>query len=192
MQNTNNISYIKESKIINIKSEILCREAEDDFFYFNKINLAYKKLLEAVKLTPYHLKSVMLLADISFIKGYTKKALELYKRAEEISAPNAKIYASIANCEYCSENNIKALEYCEKAINVLNNENYMLFSQIFEIKINILMKQKRYKQAYIAFIQSQNILDNSSLKAIHNINYEVLNEKINLQKKLKLSNLKII
>ncbi len=192
MQNINNVSYIKDSKVINIKSEILCREAEDDFFYFNKINLAYKKLLQAVKLTPYHLKSVMLLADISFIKGYTKKALELYKRAEQISAPNAKIYAAIANCEYCSGNNITALEYCEKAIKILNNENYMLFSQIFEIKINILMKQKKYKQAYISFIQSQNMLDNSALKALHSINFEVLNEKINLQKKLKLSNLKVI
>lgn len=192
MQNINNISYIKDSKVINIKSEILCREAEDDFFYFNKINSAYKKLTEAVRLTPYHLKSIMLLADICFIKGFIKKALNLYYKAEQISMPNSKILAAIANCEYCTGNYSSALKYCEKALDILNSENFMLFSQIFEIKINILMQQKEYKQAYVAFIQSQNLLDNSALKSIHNLNYETLNEKINLQKKLKLSNLKIV
>lgn len=192
MQNINNISYINESKIINIKSEILCREAEDDFFYFNKINTAYKKLTESIKLTPFHLKSIMLLADISFIKGHTKKALNLYRKAEQISSPNAKIFASIANCEYNTKNYDSALKYCEKAINIINGENHMLFSQIFEIKINILMLQKKYKQAYISFIQYQNTLDNPALKDIHKLNYKILHEKINLQKKLKLSNLKIV
>lgn len=192
MQNTNNISYINKNKVINIKSEILCREAEDDFFYFNKVNVAYKKLKEAVTLTPFHLKSVILLADIHFIKGQTKKALELYLRAEEISASNARVLAAIANCNYVLGNYTESLFYCERAIEKLDYENYALFSQIFEIKINILMEQKKYKQAYIAFIQAQNILDNTSLRVIYNINYELLSEKISLQKRIQKSNLQIV
>lgn len=192
MQNISNLSYIKQSKVINIKSELLCREAEDDFFYFNKINDAYKKLIKAIELTPFHLKSLILLADISFIKGFTKKALDLYLKAENISTYNAKIPASIANCYYVLGNFDKSLKYCEKAISMLNNENFMLFSQIFEIKINILIQEKKYKQAYIEFIKSQNLLDNSYLKTIHNINYEILNEKITLHKKIRHSKLKIV
>lgn len=192
MQNINNVSYINQNKVINIKTELLCREAEDDFFYFNKVNTAYKKLLEAVSLTPFHLKSLLLLADISFIKGYTKKALELYLRAERINSSNPKILASIANCYSVLKEFSLSLKYCDKAIDKVGTENYSLYSQILEIKINVLTEQKRYKEAYVVFIQAQNILDSTSLKTIYNTNYELLNEKINLQKKLKRSNLKIV
>jgi len=192
MQNLSGTTYLNTSKIINIKSEILCREAEDDFFYFNKINTAYKKLIQAVDLTPFHLKSLILLADVSFIKGYIKKAISLYKRAEEISGSNPKIPAAIANCYLSLDDYSNAILYCNKALEHINSENYSLYSQIVEIKMNALMNQRNYKEAYITFIQAQNFLDNTSLKMIYNINYEKLNEKINLQKKLQKSKLKIV
>ena len=191
MQNTNTIFHINNNKVVNIKSEILCREAEDDIFYFNKINSAYKKLQEAVKLSPYHLKSLLLLADICIIKGYIKKALNLYHTAEKLSA-SAKTFASIAYCYYRLNQYNKALEYCNTAVEEIRTDNFSLYPQITELKINVLIAQKRYKQAYITFIQAQNILDANSLKSIYNINYDLLNEKINLQKKLKSSNLKIV
>lgn len=192
MQNLSTAAYINRSKVINIKSELLCREAEDDFFYFNKINSAYKKLRQAVELSPFHLKSLILLADICFIKGRIKKALELYKRAEEISASNARILSSIANCAQVTGDYSGAIEYCNRAIENLNAENCNLYSQIIEIKINAYMMKKNYKQAYITFIQAQNVLDSTSLKMIYNISYEKLNEKINLQKKLQQSRLQIV
>lgn len=187
MQNSNTTNYIYKENIINMKSEILCREAEDDFFYFNKINSAHKKLNEAVKLSPFHTKSIMLLADVSFIKGYTKKALSLYKRAAELHE-NAKVYGAIAAC--CEKMNEpeKALIACDKAISLIKPEENTLFAQIEEIKINILIGMKNYKLAYKTYNQLQNITENT----VMNINYENLTEKINLQKKLKQSNLKIV
>ena len=176
------------SKVINIKSELLCRSAEDDFFYFNKILSAYKKLKEAVMLTPYHLKSVILLADVAFIKGNIKKALELYLRAEKINKVNVKVLASIANCFFVSEDYSKALMYCNKAISNFNTQNYALFSQVFEMKINILTAQKDYAQAYKTWQNAEKMFGGSFL----NVNYKILNEKINLQKKLQKSNLKIV
>ena len=94
----NIINKLGINKIINIKSEVLFREAEDDFYYFNHLNKAMKKLKEAVNLTPNHLKSIMLYADICFIKGYFNKALSLYLTAEKISSKDSKILASLANC----------------------------------------------------------------------------------------------
>ena len=75
----------EENKVINIKSEMLFRSAEDDLFYLNKINSAYKKLKEAVLLTPNRIKILKLLADAAFIKGYTKKALEFYLKADKLN-----------------------------------------------------------------------------------------------------------
>ncbi len=189
MQNTNIKSYINNTKIVNIKSEILCREAEDDFYYFKKVNTAYKKLCEAVKLTPSHTKSILLLADICFIKGYIKKALNLYLQAlQYIKQP--RLYAAIANCYNIRGNYDSALEYCNYAIEFMTEEHLSLYSQVTEMKINILISQKKYKQAYNTFIKTQNILDKNS--DIYNINYELLSEKINLQNKLKHSSLKIV
>ncbi len=192
MQNTSNITYIDRSKVINIKSELLCREAEDDFFYFNNVNAAYKKLKLAVELTPYHFKSLLLFADVCFVKGLIKNALDLFIRAEKISPLNTKVLASIANCSYVLGDYSKALQYIEKTIEQLNDESISLHSQLLEIKINILMAEKKYNDAYVAFIQAQNILDSNSLKSIYNVSYEILSEKIKLQKKLRKSNLKIV
>ncbi|MCD7779556.1 MAG: hypothetical protein LUH05_02660 [Candidatus Gastranaerophilales bacterium] len=191
MQNFNTLSYINKSKVINIKSEILCREAEDDVFYFNGLNKAYKKLTLAVKLTPYHLKSLVLLADICYIKGFIKKAFILYKRAEEVSPYNAKVLAAIANCLYfLRESSSEALIYCDKAISCLNSENSGLLSQILEVKINVYMNRREYKKAYETLIQAKNLSDRTIM--IYNINYEMLLNKINLHKKLQHSKLQIV
>lgn len=189
MQNISNLSYINSEKVINMRSEVLFREAEDDFFYFNKINSAKKKLELAISLTPSHKKSLMLCADIYFIKGNIKKALETYKKANN-ETPRG--FASVANCFYVLKDYENAISYADKAVELLKNDDFSLFSQLIEIKINSLVEMKRYKQAYISFIQAQNVLDAVSLKNIYNSNYELINEKLKLQKKLRQSRLKIV
>ncbi len=172
MQNSNNTSFFYNTKIINIKSELLFREAEDDFFYFNHINLAEKKLKNAINLTPLHFKSIMLLANIYFIKGYTKKALNLYIQANNISKNNYTVLASIANCYSNLEENNNALKFCNKALDLLKNENFNLFSQLIEIKIQALINLKKYKQAFSTYMNAKNTLDIFSIKMINSLNYD--------------------
>ena len=50
MQNT--VSNFINKKVINIKSEMLFREAEDEFYYFNNLKKAESKLKKAIELTP--------------------------------------------------------------------------------------------------------------------------------------------
>ena len=192
MQNISNLSYIGSKKVINMRSEVLFREAEDDFFYFNKINSALKKLEEAVKLTPSHTKSLMMCADIYFMKGNIKKALATYQNAYLYGQSGARCIAAISNCFYALKDYEQALMWVDKALNALDREDYSLYSQLIEIKINVLVEMKRYKQAYVVFIQSQNVLDIISLKNIYNSNYELINEKLQLQKKLRASRLQIV
>ena len=175
-----------------MKSEVLFREAEDDFFYFNKINSALKKLEEAVKLTPSHTKSLMMCADIYFMKGNVKKALATYQNAYIYGQSGARCIAAISNCFYSLKDYEQALMWVDKALNTLDREDYSLYSQLIEIKINVLVEMKRYKQAYVVFIQSQNVLDIISLKNIYNSNYDLINEKLQLQKKLRASRLQIV
>ena len=192
MQNTSNLSYLNAKKVINMRSEVLFREAEDDFFYFNKINEALKKLEEAISLTPSHIKSLVLCADIYFMKGKVKKALSIYEKVQLFAQKDARCVASISNCLYSLAKYQEAIKYADKAISILKSDDYSLYSQLVEIKINSLVELKRYKQAYITFIQAQNVIDSMSLKNIYNSNYELINEKLKLQKKLRQSRLKIV
>lgn len=189
MQNTSNSTYINNKNVINLKSEVLFREAEDDFFYFNKINSALKKLELAIKFTPSHTKSLVLCADIYFMKGQIKKALATY---QSVLAKTPRIIASLANCYYALKNFNEAVLYVDKAIELLKTDDFSLYSQLIEIKINSLVEMKKYKQAYITFIQSQNVIDSVSLKHLYSSNYELINEKLKLQKKLRQSRLKIV
>ena len=192
MQNTNNSLHINNSKVVNLKSEILFRQAEDDFYYFNNINSALKKLKEAVLLSPYHLKSLILCADIYFIKGKIKNALELYLKALDINPECAKTNGAVANCYYSLKQFNSALSFAQKALDNIDLENYQLYYQVIELKINSLVELKEYKPAYITFIQSQNILDRVTLNSIYNSNFDIINEKLKLQNKIKDSGLKIV
>ncbi len=191
MQNFNAKIYHTKEKIINIRSEILFREAEDDFYYFNKINKAYKKLLKAVELTPNHIKSVLLLADICFIKGKIEKALNLYLSISKIK-PDAKVLGGAAACYNMLNNYEKALYFCDKALLNLKPSNFEITAQITEIKINALFNLKHFKQAYQIFVHSQNLINQNNLKLFYNINYELLSKKINIQERLRHSQLKIV
>lgn len=190
MQNIINKSLV--NNVVNIKSEILFREAEDDFYYFNHLKKAMKKLKKAVELTPNHFKSIMLYGDICFLNGYIKKALSLYLEAEKIHPKDTKVLASIANCHFCLAEYSDSILYCDKAISISEGNNNSLLSQIIEIKINSLIMQKKYKQAYKTFKQSKSIFESTSLKTICSSNFEILNEKIKLQEKLHYSGLKIV
>lgn len=192
MQNTSNLSYINNKKVIDMRSEVLFREAEDDFFYFNKINAALKKLELAVELTPNHTKSLLLCADIYFMKGNIKKALATYQKLIQLDYLSPKCIAAVANCFFSLQQLEDALSWVDKALDALKNDDYSLYSQLIELKMNILLEMKKYKQAYITFIQAQNVMDTVSLKNIYNSNYELINEKLKLQKKLKQSHLKIV
>lgn len=191
MQNSITKTYNKNEKIINIRSEILFREAEDDFYYFNKINKAFKKLIKAVELTPNHIKSVLLLADICFIKGKIKKALNLYLSISKIK-PDAKVLGGVASCYNILNNYEKALYYCDMALSYVKYSNFDIISQLTEIKINALFNLKHFKQAYQLFVHSQNLINQNSLRLFYNINYELLSKKINIHERLRHSQLKIV
>ena len=192
MQNSGNLLYRDSKKIINLKSEVLFREAEDDFFYFNKINSAFKKLTLAVELTPSHTKSLMLLADICFMKGDIKLALKYYQQAEVICSDKSKIYASLSNCYYALKDFTSAIKYADKSLQLLKSDDFSLYSQLVEIKVNSLVELKKYFEANDLFVQSKNYMDSLTFKSLYNSTFELINEKLKLKKRLAEVRLRIV
>ena len=192
MQNSGNLLYRDSKKVINLKSEVLFREAEDDFFYFNKINSAFKKLSKAVELTPFHTKSLMLLADICFMKGDVKSALTYYSQAEVVCSDKSKIYASLSNCYYALKDFSLAIKYADKSLELLKSDEFSLYSQVVEIKINSLIELKEYSLANDLFLQSKNYMDSLAFKSLYNSTFEFINEKLKLKKRLSEVKLRIV
>ena len=192
MQNSGNLLYRDNKKVINLQSEVLFREAEDDFYYFNKVNLAYKKLSKAVDLTPFHTKSLMLLADICFMKGDVKLALNYYQQAEIVSADKPKVYASLSNCYYALKDFSNAVKFADKSLEMLRSDDFSLYSQLVEIKVNSLVELKKYSEANEIFTQSRNYMDSLTFKSLYNTSFELINEKLKLKKKQQQVKLRIV
>lgn len=180
------------SRVVNIKSEILFREAEDDFFYFNNTYGALKKLKEALKLTPCHLKSLILAGDISFIRGCIKKAYEYYFEAYKLSPNNPKIFASLANCYNFFENYEKALSFCENALNFYSGDNYLFFVEISKLKISLLLKLNKNSEADKEFRMLVSFISSVTLDELAEFNFKSLTERIRINRKIAYSSLRII
>lgn len=188
----NNVTTIqKTSNIINLKSEILFREAEDCFLYFNETKKAVKKLNEAIKISPLHHKSLTLKGDICFITGKIDEALELYKRAEDSFKNNSRILASIATCLEAKEDYLNALSYCDKAFLLINEHNCQIYLSLYELKTSILLKLKRYEQAKKFINKAKYDLSFDEITALKN-HKEIINLKLKLKNKLKVNNLKVL
>ena len=192
MQNSNNPEYLNNRKIINIKSEILFREAEDDFFYFGNINSALKKLNLAIELTPNHTKSFILCADAYYLKGNYKKALENYQKVLISDEKNTRILGAIASCYFSLREYQRTIKYINKALNALKHEEFSLFEQLLELKINTYLELKEYEKAIEIYNEVKTIAEKVSYKQIYASNFELLNERLKKQEKLKKLGLKIV
>ena len=192
MQNSNDSLYLNNKKIINIKSEVLFREAEDDFFYFGNLNSALKKLNMAIELTPTHTKSCVLCADAYFIKGNYKKALENYKKALETAPKNTKILGAIASCYFSLKEFHRAIKFINKALKVIQQDEFSLFEQLLELKINTYLELKEYEKAIEMYDEIKVIAERVSYKQVYASNFELLNEKLKKQQKVKKLGLKIV
>lgn len=188
----NNITTVqKNSNIINLQSEILFREAEDCFLYFNEIKKAIKKLNEAIKISPFHHKSLTLKGDICFITGKIDEALGLYKRAEFCSKNDSRILACIATCLETKEDYLNALSYCDKAFLFINEYNCQIYLSLYELKTSILLKLKRYEQAKRFINKAKYDLSFDEITALKS-HKEIINLKLKLKNKLKVNNLKVL
>lgn len=189
MQNTTDIL---ENKIINIKSELLFREAEDDFYYFNKPLSALKKLHSALELTPFHLKSIVLAADICFCRGNIKKAMRYYSVALSLSPKNTKFSASLGNCHKILGNNKKALAFFNNALENDNLDNISLSVQILELKAQCAIALKLYSEAKSALQKLNFIASDQNISDYLLYDYFLLYNKLKIHNKIKDYELRVI
>ena len=183
-----NSKVICDDNVININTEKLYREAEDCFFYFNRYKKAIEKLNEAIKLTPAHAKSLKLRGDINYALGNIDGALEDYTSAAALKPNDAILLASISSLYEILGKYELALAFCEDAMNKINIYTNRIFSQLCELKINILISMQRYSEAenYLNFAKRR--FSPEELYGTH----EYLKKKLELIEKINNLSLKIV
>ncbi len=187
-----NIKNSHYDNVLNINSERMYRQAEDDFFYFFQTKKAEKKLKAVLKFDPCHIKSMKLLGDVYFTDGKTDKAFEYYSRAAALKPEDAKILANLASVNEISGRYEIALQFTETAFKNLKINDTILFSELSALKINLLIKLQKYSDA-------QKFLENTNRRLSYqdngkytSIGYDILKKKIKLKEKIKRLNIQVV
>ena len=141
--------------ILDIRSERLFREAEDDVFFFYDFDSALEKLNLAIEYTPAFTKALLLKADILVIKGEFDLALNIYHFVLEFGLKNAKVYASIANCYELLQDYEKALIFIEKSFAQEVKPFGELYKFLYDLKVSILVRTRKYYQARLEIDKSR-------------------------------------
>ena len=159
--------------------------------------MSTKSLTEAFEVKPKTFSSNNVVADYDIFAN--KSLLEelrtkIVQNLVEESIPNNELLEDYINNEIDETLVGYDLSMLERRyiFNLIQNEIEAFYFQIIEIKINSLIGLKKYKQAYMTFIQCQSLLEQIDLLNIYNQNFYLINQKIKLQNKLKKSNLKIV
>ena len=154
MGNTvNNINSEKNrgcKKIFNLKVEKLIREASDNFVYYRDCETALEQINEALSIEPDHIKALILKGDILFCIDKDKEALEYFDKAINTNPYSAEAYGSKAGTLDVLGYQKEALQYCDKAFENITLKDRHLLPALYDQKIAILIRMKKYEEARLA------------------------------------------
>ncbi len=145
--NINNVDQKFDKKIFHIKAEKLVREANDNFIFFKDYEIAMQQAEETLDIDPENIKALILKGNIFFCLDETDTALKCYEKALEINPYSAEIHSLKANILDINGNTKEALDSCEKAFGNLKKRDKELLTALYDQKIAILIKLKKYEEA---------------------------------------------
>ena len=81
--------------------------------------------------------------------------MNIYYSALEFNFKNAKVYASIANCYELLQDYEKALMFVDKAFNLEIKPFGELYKFLYDLKVSILIRTRKYYQAKLEIDKSR-------------------------------------
>lgn len=139
----------KRSKkvLYNLKAEKLIRAANDNFVYFKDYEMALIQINEVLKLDPENTKAYILRGTIHFCLDELSTALECFNKALEINPYSVEALSLKANVLDIMGSLPEALDSCDKAFFNVTENNLDYLTSLFDQKLAILIKLKKYREA---------------------------------------------
>lgn len=188
-----NFKFSNEDNILNINAEKLYREAEDDFFYFNKSKSAEKKLKEALKHSPCQIKILKFLGDIYFASGKMEKAFDYYSQAAALKPADSVILASLSSVCEVLEKYETALQFADLAFKNLSPEDVRIYASLSNLKVSLLVDLQKYSEAktFLDFAKKRLSFEESG-RLSSSVNQNILKKKLALKERMKKLNIKVV
>ena len=193
--NTNTEKQRINKNLYYINVEKLIREANNNFIYFKDYEMAIKQVEEALDLDPVNTKALILKGTIFFCINEKKLALECFEKALDIDPSSAEAHSLKANILDVSGNLKEALVSCEKAFSNMVILDKEFLTALFDQKLAILIKLKKYTEAKQTLKQSYICLqkeDSSYITSCYKDVINTLQKDKKRKRQLALKNLKLV
>lgn len=157
MNNTKNCANIQnksDKKIFNLLAEKLVREADDNFIYFKDYETAMSQVNEVLRIEPDHPKALILKGNLMLYIDKDHEALKCFEQAIDADPQSAEAYGSKAGMLDLFGKQKEALQFCEKAFQHVSMRDRDLVISLYDQKISILLKMKKFKEAGMVLNQS--------------------------------------
>lgn len=156
--NYKNFEKKQIKKIANIEAEKLVREASDNFIYFRDYQIALKQVNRVLKIDENHVKALILKGNILFCLDMEDEAMECFEKALSIDPFSAEAHSSKSNTLDILGKVKEAYAYCEKAFSSITVKDKELLPALYDHKIALLIKLKRYEEARATLKESYKYL----------------------------------
>ena len=147
LSNNNDIKLRPVKKIFNIEAEKLVREASDNFIYFRDYEKTLEQLTRVLEIEPNHVKALILKGNIFFCIDKDNEALECFEKALSLDPFSAEAHGSKANTLDVLGKVKEAFACCEKAFKNITVKDKDLLPSLYDQKIALLIKLKKYEDA---------------------------------------------
>ena len=147
LSNNNDVKLRPVKKIFNIEAEKLVREASDNFIYFRDYEKTLEQLTRVLEIEPNHVKALILKGNIFFCIDKDNEALECFEKALSLDPFSAEAHGSKANTLDVLGKVKEAFDCCEKAFKNITVKDKDLLPSLYDQKIALLIKLKKYEDA---------------------------------------------
>ncbi len=153
LSNYNDINKRPNKKIFHLEAERLVREASDNFIYFRDYETTLEQLNRVLEIEPNHVKALILKGNIYFCIDKDYEAMECFEKALNLDPFSAEAHGSKANTLDVLGKVKEAFACCEKAFKNLTVKDKELLPSLYDQKIALLIKLKKYEDAKLTLKQ---------------------------------------
>ncbi len=185
----------QSKKIYNLRAEKLIRAANDCFVYFKDYEMALSHIQEVINLDPENTRAYILKGTIFFCLDELPTALECFEKAILTDSNSVEAHSLKASVLDINGNLKEALDSCDKAFINVTEKNSELLTSLFDQKIAILIKSKKYREARETLKQCYRYLnedDSSYIASCYREIIDSLHKKRQRKQKLASQRLRLV
>ena len=135
------------NKVLNFSAERYLKTAGDLFIYDGDYETALSMVDKTLEIEPHDTRALVLKGDILFCMNRDLEALQCFNKALKLNALCAEAYISKASVLDILGKHREALECCNRAFLLITRQNEYLLSSLFDQKLTLLLRLKRFREA---------------------------------------------